>query len=99
MGRLSTGIRPAQDDLQSVQPLEWAGRLRFFRSAGTRSARGKRRAQHWHRCRFVAIATINRRWIVAIELGTWRCGRIGGASGSITTGKGRFFDWSGGMWS
>src|SRR5215470_11652693 len=29
----------------------------------------------------------------------WRCGRIGGASGSITTGKGRFFDWSGGMWS
>jgi hypothetical protein len=29
----------------------------------------------------VAIATANSRWIVAIELGTWRCGRIGGAAG------------------
>src|SRR5262249_21389884 len=61
--------------------------------------RGKRRMQHWHRCRVVAIATASRRWTVAIELGTWRCGRIGGAAGSITTGNGRFFDASGGMWS
>src|SRR5262249_23908746 len=52
---------------------------------------GRRRAQHWHLRRVVAIATANRRWIVAIELGTWRCGRIGGAAGSITTGNGRFF--------
>jgi len=59
---------------------------------------GKRRAQHWHLRRLVAIATAKRRWIVAIELGTWRCGRIGGAAGSITTGNGRFFDASGGMW-
>src|SRR6266436_5020777 len=64
-----------------------------------RRFRGKRRAQHWHLRRVVAIATANRRWIVAIELGTWRCGRIGGAAGSITTGNGRFFDSSGGMWS
>src|SRR5712671_2564590 len=60
--------------------------------------RGRRRRQHWHRCKVVAIATTNMRRIVAIELGTWRCGRIGGASGSITTGNGRFFDSSGGMW-
>src|SRR6516165_11916418 len=33
--------------------------------------------------------------MVAIEFGTWRCGRIGGAAGSVTTGKGRFFDCSG----
>src|SRR6266436_233218 len=61
--------------------------------------RGKRRRrQHWHRCKVVAIATAMMRRIVAIELGTWRCGRIGGASGSVTTGKGRFFDASGGIW-
>jgi RNA-directed DNA polymerase len=56
---------------------------------------GMRRAQHWHRCIVAAIATANRRWIVAIEFGTWRCGRIGGAAGSVTSGKGRFFDCSG----
>src|SRR5246500_4370520 len=53
--------------------------------------------QHWHRCRVIAIATANKRWMVAIELGTWRCGRIGGAAGSGTAGKGRFFDCSGAM--
>jgi len=42
--------------------------------------------QHWHRCRVAAIATASLRWMVAIELGTWRCGRIGGAAGSVTTG-------------
>ena len=31
---------------------------------------GIRRMQHWHRCRVAAIATANRRWIVAIESGT-----------------------------
>src|SRR5215813_3664714 len=57
--------------------------------------RGIRRMQHWHRGRVGAIATANRRWIVAIEFGTWRCGRIGGAAGSVTAGNGRFFDCSG----
>ena len=33
--------------------------------------------------------------MVAIEFGTWRCGRIGGAAGSVTAGNGRFFDCSG----
>jgi hypothetical protein len=56
---------------------------------------GIRRVQHWHRCRVAAIATANRRWMVAIEFGTWRWGRIGGAAGSVTTGNGRFFDCSG----
>ena len=55
--------------------------------------------QHWHRCRVAAIATLRKRRMVAIELGTWRCGRIGGAAGSVTTGKRRFFDCSGATWS
>jgi hypothetical protein len=36
--------------------------------------------------------------MVAIELGTWRCGLIGGAAGSVTGGKGRFREHSGGTW-
>jgi hypothetical protein len=36
--------------------------------------------------------------MVAIELGTWRCGLIGGAAGSVTGGKGRSREHSGGTW-
>src|SRR5260370_1502745 len=36
---------------------------------------GRRRRQHGHRERAFAIAKASARWIVAIELGTWRCGR------------------------
>src|SRR5258708_7851385 len=61
--------------------------------------RGRRRRQHGHRGRVFAIARASARRIVAIELGTCRCGRIGGASGSVITGKGIFFDWSGGTWA
>ena len=61
--------------------------------------RGRRRRQHGHRERAFAIAKASARRIVAIELGTCRCGRSGGASGSVITGKGIFFDWSGGTWS
>ena len=56
-----------------------------------------RRMQHWYRCKVIAIATANKQWMVAIELGTCRCGRIEGAAGSVTAGKGRFFDCSGAM--
>src|ERR1700733_11056944 len=56
---------------------------------------GMLRMQHWHRGRVGAMATANRRWMVAIEFGTWRCGRIGGAAGSVTAGNGRFFDCNG----
>ena len=52
--------------------------------------RVKRRAQHGHRGRVRAIAAINIRCTVAIELGTCRWGRSGGAAGSVTTGNGRF---------
>src|ERR1700739_3345220 len=62
-----------------------------------RCLRDSRRMQHWHRCRVIAIATANKRWMVAIELGTWRCGRIGGAAGAGTPGEGEFFDRSGAM--
>jgi len=56
------------------------------------------RMQHWHRSSVVAIATARKRRIVAIELGTWRCGRIGGPAGSVTTGKRKFFDCRGATW-
>ena len=90
-------ISPAAiPSISIIQNLQWS--LVLLHHKFRRRFRGKRRAQHWHLRRVVAIATANRRWIVAIELGTWRCGRIGGAAGSITTGNGRFFDPSGGMW-
>src|ERR1700739_3608675 len=62
-----------------------------------RCLRDNRRMHNCDRRRVIAIATANKRWMVAIELGTWRCGRIGGAAGSVTSGKGRFFDRSGAM--
>src|SRR5215204_5209638 len=44
-------------------------------------------AQHGHRSRLWARATVSLRRMVAIEFGTCRSGRIGGAAGSITCGK------------
>jgi hypothetical protein len=51
---------------------------------------GGLRAQHGHRGSLRAIATTIARWTVAIELGSWRCGRSGGAAGSVTSGNGSF---------
>jgi hypothetical protein len=47
-------------------------------------------AQHGQRERLATSLTISRRRRVAIEFGTWRSGRSGGASGSVTLGKGKF---------
>src|SRR4051812_34525911 len=44
-------------------------------------------AQHGHRSRLWARATVSLRRMVAMEFGTCRSGRIGGAAGSITGGK------------
>ena len=46
--------------------------------------------QHGHRPSALTRATLMRLRMVAIELGMWRSGRIGSASGSVTTGKRRF---------
>src|SRR5262245_11539485 len=48
-------------------------------------------AQQGQREKSVRRPTLRRRRSVAIEWGTWRSGRSGGASGSVTLGKGRFF--------
>src|SRR5262245_48223527 len=48
-------------------------------------------AQQGQRERSVRRPTLRRRRSVAIEWGTWRSGRSGGASGSVTSGKGRIF--------
>src|SRR6266496_3754104 len=53
-------------------------------------------AQHGHRDRVVASAKINLLRIVAIEFGTWRSVRSGGASRSVTVGNGKFLEQSGG---
>src|SRR3954470_22801348 len=50
------------------------------------------RAQHGHRCRLWASATVSRRRTVAIEFGTCRSGRIGSAARSVTFGKARRFE-------
>ena len=46
-------------------------------------------AQQGHRDNARATPTVSLRRMVAMELGTWRSGRSGGASGSVTFGKGR----------
>lgn len=56
-------------------------------------------AQHGHLGRLRASATVSRLRTVVIELGMWRVGRIGGASGSVTLGKVRYFERFGGTWS
>src|SRR5215216_3453080 len=53
-------------------------------------------AQHGHRSRLRARATVSLRCMVAIEFGTCRSGRIGGAAGSITRGKANRFELRGG---
>ena len=52
--------------------------------------------QHGHRDKVLASATINRRRMVATELGMWRSGRNGGTSGSVTVGNGKFLEQRGG---
>jgi hypothetical protein len=47
-------------------------------------------AQHGQRESLATSSIISRRRRVAMEFGTWRSGRSGGASGSITFGKGKF---------
>src|SRR4051812_15649946 len=63
---------------------EWCGGLR------------KCVAQHGHRSRLWARTTVSLRRMVAIEFGTCRSGRIGGAAGSITGGKVKCFELRGG---
>src|SRR5882762_5613661 len=53
-------------------------------------------AQHGHLGNVLARATIRRCRIVAIEFGTCRWVRSGGASGSVTVGNGRCLERPGG---
>src|SRR6478672_2370546 len=49
-------------------------------------------AQHGHRDSLLTRSTINLFRMVAIEFGTWRCVRNGGASGAVTVGNGKFLE-------
>jgi hypothetical protein len=53
-------------------------------------------AQHGHRDSVLASITVNRLRMVAIEFVTWRSGRKGGTSGSVTFGNGKFREERGG---
>ena len=59
------------------------GELILLRYRMRRGLRGKRRAQHGQRDSIRAMATTSIRCMVAIEFGTWRWGRIGGAPGTF----------------
>src|SRR5271168_1006149 len=73
--------------------------LVLLRHKFRRMFRGNLRAQHGQRGSIRAIATTIAQWTVAIELGTCRWGRSGGAAGSVTSGNGRFREPPGGTWS
>jgi hypothetical protein len=45
--------------------------------------------QHGQRERIATSLAMSLRRMVAMEFGTWRSGRSGGASGSVTLGKGK----------
>jgi len=47
-------------------------------------------AQHGHRDSVLASITVSRLRMVAIEFVTWRSGRKGGTSGSMTFANGKF---------
>ena len=52
--------------------------------------------QYGHRDKSFTSASMIRMRMVAIEFGMFRSGRKGGSSGSVTVGKGRFLEQSGG---
>jgi len=52
--------------------------------------------QYGHRDKSFTSASMIRMRMVAIESGMCRSGRKGGSSGSVTVGKGRFLEQSGG---
>src|SRR3954449_11005795 len=91
IGRLQKGVRATVAHHQTNETLvllrherAWCGGLR------------KWVAQHGHLSRLWARATVSLRRMVAIEFGTCRSGRIGGAAGSITRGKANRFELRGG---
>jgi hypothetical protein len=57
--------------------------LILLRHGRRRPFAGAAAPQHGHRGKILMSARINRARMVAIELGMWRSGRAGGASGSI----------------
>jgi hypothetical protein len=64
---------------------------KFNRACGAVETR-----QHGHRGRRRTSASMMRRRTVAIEFGTWRSGRNGGSSGSVTVGYGKLREPRGG---
>jgi hypothetical protein len=61
-----------------------------------RARRAVEARQHGHRGKRLTRAPMMRRRTVAIEFGTWRSGRNGGSSGSVTVGNGKLREPRGG---
>ena len=71
-------------------------RLVLLRHKFIRTRRVVEARQHGHRGRRLTRASMMRRRTVAIEFGTWRSGRNGGSSGSVTAGNVRLREPRGG---
>src|SRR5712671_4574500 len=70
--------------------------LVLLRHKFIRSRRAAEARQQGHRGKRLTSASMMRRRTVAIEFGTWRSGRNGGSSGSVTVGYGKLREPRGG---
>jgi addiction module HigA family antidote len=70
--------------------------LILLRHKFIRSRRAAEARQQGHRGKRLTSASMMRRRTVAIEFGTWRSGRNGGSSGSVTVGYGKLREPHGG---
>src|SRR5712675_2375743 len=70
--------------------------LVLLRHKFIRSRRAAEARQQGHRGKRLTSASMMRRRMVAIEFGTWRSGRNGGSSGSVTVGYGKLREPRGG---
>src|SRR5216683_5206360 len=70
--------------------------LVLLRHKFIRTRRAVEARQHGHRGKRLTRASMIRRRTVAIEFGTWRSGRNGGSSGSVTAGNSRLREPRGG---
>jgi hypothetical protein len=83
-----------QIEREIVQAARWSVKWRMFQNEALVLLRHKLHrerpfifpAQHGQRKSLATSSIISRRRRVAMEFGTWRSGRSGGASGSVTFG-------------
>src|SRR5258708_26611325 len=85
-------VNPSQHSIKQREKIE----LVLLRHKFIRSRRAAEARQQGHRGKRLTSASMMRRRTVAIEFGTWRSGRNGGSSGSVTVGYGKLREPRGG---